>query len=86
MKTDEPKIILVCKRIGEERYFADDVEDVCARCGRGVFHRPHTPPGAEVVCMPCLGGIEAVVQRGMYATPETVAEVALYNAKPGGKA
>lgn len=35
------------------RYFKDDVQGRCDRCGIEVFHRPHVPTSAILVCTFC---------------------------------
>ncbi len=35
------------------RYFKDDVQGKCDRCAIEIFHRPHVPLGAILICTFC---------------------------------
>jgi hypothetical protein len=50
---DEP-VMVVCALATEPSLFPDNVHGPCGRCGREVQHRPHIPPAAELICLPCF--------------------------------
>jgi hypothetical protein len=79
--------ILICSRADGEAHFADDLFDVCARCGQRVRYRPSAPTDVIRVCFECMPTLAALEGGGtIEVTKATRDELALFYAKPqGGK-
>lgn len=45
--------MVVCMPNGGPRYFDDDIDTVCAKCGTPIHHRPHVPKTPPKVCIDC---------------------------------
>ncbi len=47
-----------------DRYFPDDLVDVCQNegCGRTIYFRPHGPMNVKRVCLPCAALMSQEVQ------------------------
>lgn len=45
--------VLVCREAGSSP-FEDDLEDVCADCGRGLCFRPYLAEERTKLCRPCF--------------------------------
>lgn len=44
---------VICCTNDSPRYFDDDIDTVCARCGVGIHHRPHAPKRPKKICLEC---------------------------------
>jgi len=45
--------IVICMRLPDSKVFPDNIETVCAKCGAGIYHRPHVPKLAAKMCIRC---------------------------------
>lgn len=45
---------VVCARLTRPLYFADNIIDLCCRCGEAIQHRPHIPTVPKKVCYQCI--------------------------------
>jgi DNA-directed RNA polymerase subunit RPC12/RpoP len=69
--------VVIC---GEAGYFFDDLPAKCARCGKGIVHRPHVPEPSEKICTEC--GLKFLALREeevkLQITEETLEELKDY--------
>ncbi len=72
--------ILVCATTG---HFADDVDAECTTCHAPIQHRPHVPADLVKMCESCVAILILTNETApvITVTPETLREVALWNAK-----
>jgi hypothetical protein len=45
--------VVVCLPLPDPGYFPDNITGTCARCGIGIFYRPHVPILPPKVCINC---------------------------------
>jgi ribosomal protein S27AE len=67
--------VVIC---GEAGYFFDDLPAKCARCGKGIVHRPHVPEPSEKICIECGMAFLATHQGEIEVTEETLGELKDY--------
>ncbi len=72
---------LICATTG---HFWDDVPGRCAVCHRSIVHRPHVDPALVILCEGCAAPLLAQPGTRIAVTPDTLREIALWNAKTKG--
>jgi hypothetical protein len=61
------------------RYFADDIETQCCKCGTGIRHRPSAPAKAQKICLACVAALaKANPQDVQFATTAEAASEAIH--------
>lgn len=48
---------VVCCRTGTPSHFTDNVVDVCAHCGHGIYFRPYIPKAPTKICINCAADL-----------------------------